>query len=129
MKIVFSDKKSGKTAQVDVPKEYETSLIGKRIGDDIEGSVVKLDGFKLKITGMSDSNGAPSRVEIDGTRKVWPLLHSGPGIKHAKKGHRARRMIRGNTLSADTVQINTIITEYGTLPLEEVFKAKPKENE
>ncbi len=129
MKIVFSDKKSGKTAQNDVPKELESALLGKKIGDEVEGSVVKLDGFKLKITGMSDSNGAPSRVEIDGTRKVWPLLSSGTGIRGAKKGFRSRRMIRGNTISTDTVQINTVITAYGTLPLEEVFKPKAKENE
>jgi small subunit ribosomal protein S6e len=126
MKIVFSDKKSGKTAQLDVPKDKESLLIGKMIGDEVDGFVIGLEGFKLQITGMSDNTGAPSRAEIEGTRKARPLLTSGPGIRKEKKGFRVRRMVRGNTVSADTSQVNTIITAYGSKPLDEFFKPKEK---
>ncbi|MDE1860696.1 MAG: 30S ribosomal protein S6e [Candidatus Micrarchaeota archaeon] len=126
MKIVFSDKKTGKTAQVEVPKDIEASLMGKTLGQELDGSVIGLDGFKLMITGMSDNTGAPSRSEIEGTRKARPLLTSGPGLRKAGKGYRARRMVRGNTISADTAQINTVISTYGTKPLDEFFKAKEK---
>lgn len=129
MKLVFSDKKTGKTAQVDVPKESEGMLIGKMMGETIDGSVGGLDGFKLQITGLSDMAGSPSRPEIEGTRKAKPLISNGPGVSHPKKGFRSRRSVRGNTVSNDTVQVNTVITEYGAKPVTELFKPKEKKEE
>lgn len=129
MKLVFSDKKTGKTAQVEVPKDREGLLLGRQMNDVVDGSVGGLDGFKLQITGLSDSAGSPSRPEVEGTRKAKPLIANGPGMKHPKKGFRSRRSVRGNTISADTAQVNTVITEYGTKPLEELFKPKEKKAE
>lgn len=126
MQIVYSDRKSGKTAQLAVAKEKEPMLIGKKIGDVIDGYAAGLEGFKLKITGLSDNSGAPSRKEIEGTRKARPLLSGGVGIRKAKNGFRKRRMVRGNTISADTAQVNTVIEEFGTRPMEELFKPKEK---
>lgn len=124
MKVVFSDKKSGKTAQLEVAKESEASLMGKKIGEAIEGAVVGLDGYVLKITGMSDNTGSPSRREVEGSRKAYVLLNRGPGIRPMKKGRRYRKLVRGNTVSADTGQINTVIIEYGTKSAEELFPKK-----
>ncbi len=129
MKIVFSDKKSGKTAQMEIAKDAEPSFMGKRIGDVLEGTSAGLPGFKLKITGLSDKTGAPSRKEIDGTRKAMPLLSHGIGMKVRTKGYRARRMVRGNTISLDTAQINTTIEEYGAMTAGELFKPKEKKAE
>ncbi len=129
MKIVYSDRKSGKTSQAEVPKESEQTLLGRKIGDEISGSAVRLEGLKLKITGLSDSTGSPSRREMEGTLKARPLLSSGAGIKGAKHGFRSRRLIRGNTISADTVQINTVITEMGSNTAEALFKPKEKKAE
>jgi len=126
MKLVFSDKKTGKTAQVDVAKDREGLLIGHQMNEIIDGSVGGLDGYKLLITGLSDSAGSPSRPEVDGTRKAKPLISNGPGMRHPKKGFRSRRSVRGNVISTDTVQVNTVITEYGTRPVEELFKPKEK---
>ncbi len=126
MKLVFSDKKTGKTAQVDVPKDREGMLIGRIMNEVVDGSVGGLDGYKLQITGLSDTAGAPSRPEIEGTRKAKTLISNGPGMRRPKKGFRSRRSVRGNTVSTDTAQINTVITEYGTRPAEELFKAKEK---
>jgi len=56
LKIVYSDRKSGKTAQRDVPKEKEVLLIGKKMKEQIDGSIIGLDGYKLEITGLSDQN-------------------------------------------------------------------------
>lgn len=129
MKLVYSDRKTGKTGQVDIAKDREGLLIGKTMGEAIDGSVGGLDGFKLQITGLSDSAGAPSRPEISGTLKTKPLISNGPGIKHPKKGFRTRRSIRGNMISSDTVQVNTVITEYGSKSAEELFKPKEKKAE
>ena len=129
MKLVFSDKKSGKTAQIDIAKESEAAFIGKRIGETIEGSVVGMEGFKLQITGLSDSVGSPSRKDIEGSRKAYALLTKGPGIVGARKGKRLRKLVRGNTISVDTGQINTVITEYGAKSADELFPKKVKAKE
>lgn len=129
MQIVYSDRKSGKTGQVTVAKEREAQLIGKKMGEIVDGAVVALDGFELKITGMSDNNGAPSRSEIEGTLKAHPLLGKGVGMRTRGKGARERRMVRGNTVSTDTVQVNTVIEKHGSKPLEELFKPKEKAEE
>ncbi|MDE1845701.1 MAG: 30S ribosomal protein S6e [Candidatus Micrarchaeota archaeon] len=129
MKIVFSDKKSGKTAQLEVPKDIEGTLLGKKIGDVVDGFAVGLEGFKLQITGLSDTSGTPSRMNVEGTRKAALLLSGGAGIRHAKHGFRARKLVRGNQITNDTQQINTFITEYGAKPLTELFVPKPKKTE
>ncbi len=126
MKIVYSDKKSGKTSQAEVPKEFEGMVIGRKIGEQIEGSAIKFDGLKLQITGLTDNTGSPSRREIDGTRKARPLLSNAPGLRHATHGFRSRRLIRGNTVSTDTAQVNTVIVEMGAATAEQLFKPKEK---
>jgi len=127
LKIVYSDRKSGKTAQVELQKENESLLLGRKIGDIFDGAAAGLEGFKLQITGLSDKMGSPSRSDIEGTRKAKPILSSGPGIILKRKGYRARKLVRGNTISADTEQINTVIVEYGSKPLDEIFASKKKE--
>ena len=129
MKIVFSDRKTGKTAQIEVPKEKEAMLLGKKIGETIDGSPVDLEGFKLEITGLSDKSGTPSRKEVDGTRKARILLSGGAGLRYTRHGFRARRLIRGRQISVDTEQINTAIVEYGAKPLDQIFKPKEKKAE
>lgn len=129
MKIVYSDAKSGRTAQSEVPKESEPMLMGRKMGETLEGALFGLEGYKLRITGLSDKTGAPSRKEVEFSRKISILLGGGPGIRRPKKGVRVRRLIRGNAIGADTAQINTVITEYGSKSADEIFpkKAKPEE--
>ena len=43
-----------------------------------------------------------------------------------EKGYRARKLVRGNTIGPDTVQINTVIEQFGSKPHEELFKPKEK---
>jgi len=129
MKVVFSDKKSGKTAQMEVPKDMEATLLGRKIGDVLDGFAFGLEGFKLQVTGLSDTSGTPSRMNVDGTRKARLLLSGGAGLKGAKHGFRARKLVRGNQITNDTQQINTFITEYGSKPLGELFVPKAKKTE
>ncbi|MEM0094969.1 MAG: 30S ribosomal protein S6e [Candidatus Micrarchaeaceae archaeon] len=128
MKVVYSNPKTGKTAQIEVQKGMEHALIGKRIGDEIDGSTIdaSLSGIKLKITGLSDKTGAPSRRDLSGTRKERMLLSGGPGIRPVRKGYRARRMVRGNMISNDTEQVNTVITDSGNVALDGLFKKVEK---
>lgn len=129
MKIVYSDKKSGRTSQLEVPKESEHMLIGKKIGEVVEATPLGLEGYKLQITGLSDKMGVPSRREVDGSRKLYILMAKGPGILGTKRGMRMRKMVRGNTVSVDTGQINTVIAEYGAKSAEELFPKKAEKTE
>lgn len=112
-KVNISDPKNGKTYSVE---SKDASLIGKKIGDYLDGSIFGLEGYKLKITGGSGFEGAPMVSYVEGSVKkyVW-----------RKKGkNRYKILVRGNTISPEIVQINMIIEEYGQKNLEEIFPKK-----
>ena len=103
-------------------------LIGRKLGETIDGTAVKLSGYKLKITGGSDKDGFPMRSDIEGTIKKRLILTRGIGFQ-AELGLRKRKMLRGNTISLDTVQINCNVTKKGNKPLEELLGKKEEKSE
>ena len=121
MKIVISDPKIGKSFGVDIPKDKESSFIGKKIGEKLEGGVVGAEGYELVITGGSDISGFPIRKDVSGPRRVGIILSSGTGFRKKGKGMREKRNVRGNIISDQIVQINTSVSQHGTKPLEELF--------
>jgi small subunit ribosomal protein S6e len=131
-KIVISEPKSRKAWQIE--KEVP-SLIGKKIGDNFEGSVIGLSGFTLQITGGSDKDGFPMRPDLLGTLRKKALLTKGIGFRGRKKikkkvfkvkGMRKRKYIRGNTISTEIIQVNCKIIEgEGDIP--KILGIKPKE--
>lgn len=124
-KLVISE--DGKSHQVEVDTAKDKKLIGLKIGDEIDASLVGLDGYKLKITGGSDKNGFPMKTDVEGPRRIKSLLSSGLGFKPKRDGQRRRKTIRGNTVSADIVQINTIVTEKGAKSIDELLGAEEAE--
>ncbi len=113
-KIVVSDPKTGKAIQKEVKGDDTRLLIGKKIGDIINGEIIGLEGYKLQITGGSDFAGFPMRKEIEGTgkKRVWVWID---------KRTRVKRLVRGNTIHEQIVQINTKIVEYGNKSFEEIY--------
>ncbi|MFB2623748.1 30S ribosomal protein S6e [Methanothermobacter sp. KEPCO-1] len=120
-KVVISDKE--KSVQMEVEPSESKALIGLTIGDEFDGSVIGLKGYKLKITGGSDKNGFPMKKTVPGARRVRSLVSGGVGYKPARKGERRRKTFRGNTVSEDIVQINTVVIQKGEKPLEELLGA------
>ena len=116
-KIVVSEA-NGKSYQLEVEN---AALIGKEIGDEINGSLIGLDGYRLKITGGSDRCGFPMRHDIYDSIKMRVLLSKGPGYKPSDKGIRKRKSVRGNIISSDIVQINTKVIESGDKPISELI--------
>lgn len=110
-KITISDPKTGKSKSVELEGAKATPLIGRKIGDIIDGSIVGIPGVKLIITGGSDKDGFPMRPDVHGGVKTRILLSGGPGFKPRNKGERRRKMVRGNTITEDTLQINMKIVE------------------
>jgi small subunit ribosomal protein S6e len=95
--------------QIRINDERTQALLGLKIGDEIDGSIIGLKGVKLVITGGSDVSGFPMRSDIPGPVKKRALLSEPPGFHPREKGERRRKMVRGNTIAPDTVQINTKI--------------------
>jgi len=124
MRIVVSDKSSGKSYQAELPAEKEAGLIGKRIGEEIEGNLVGAAGYTLEITGGSDSSGFPMRKDVQGTAKKKLLDSDTVAFKTKRKGERRRKMVRGNALSSDIVQVNMVVTKAGSAPLDQLFPKK-----
>jgi len=131
-KICINEPKTKKSWQVekDVP-----SLIGVNIGDKFDGSLIGLSGFTLQLTGGSDKDGFPMRYDLQGIARKKALLTSGPGFRSHVNGLRRRKYIRGNTISADIVQVNCKVIEgegdiammLGIQPKEKKPEEKPAE--
>jgi small subunit ribosomal protein S6e len=92
------------------------------MGDEVDGSPVGLGGYKMKITGGSDRNGNPMRGDLPGMARKRLLLSGGIGFHPRLEGERRRKMVRGNEITPDFVQVNALVTAYGEKSLGEHFK-------
>jgi small subunit ribosomal protein S6e len=123
-KLVISDPEEGKAIQYELDDAKTNALVGKSVGDVVEGDVLGLPGYKLKITGGSDASGFPIRPDVHGSGKKRILIKGPPGFKSKRKGIAKRKTVRGRELSLDISQVNMRIEEKGSTPLEElVMKA------
>jgi len=98
-----------KAFQIVLDEDKSRQLLGLRIGDRIDGSLVGLPGKMLEIRGGSDNSGFPMRPDISGGVKKRVLLSSPPGFRPKEDGERRRKTVRGNVIVEDIVQVNTVI--------------------
>ncbi len=127
-KVVISDPATGKAYQKVVSGANANKLIGKQIGDIINGTLVDLPpDYELQITGGSDKDGFPMRPDLPGTGRKRILLSGGVGYRPKEKGVRKKKTVRGRVISKDIVQINVKVVKHGKIPLEEFFKKKEEE--
>ena len=114
-KLNISDPRNGKAETVELDEPYSLSLVGKKIGDIIDGKSIGLEYGKLRITGGSDKSGFPMRPDVSGGRKVYILTGKGVGLRKikgkTKRGYRRRILVRGNVITRDIYQINMVIVE------------------
>ena len=109
-RVVISDPKTGKAYQKVITGANANRLIGKQIGDIINGTIVELPpDYELQITGGTDRSGIPMRPDIPGGGKRYVLLASPPGYRPKRKGERRRKLVRGNTITEEIVQVNAIL--------------------
>jgi len=124
-KIIISDPETGKSRSVEVEGTGAVPLISRKLGEVIDGSVVKMSGHKLKITGGTDKDGFPMRPSIHGGVRARAILSEGVGFHPSRKGERQRKTLRGNVITEDIVQINMKVTEKSKKP-EKAEKPKGK---
>jgi small subunit ribosomal protein S6e len=110
--------------QLEVEAAESKKLVGLKIGDNFDASLVGLKGYTLKITGGSDKNGFPMRKDVEGPRRIKSLLAGGIGFNPKRDGQRRRKTVRGNTISDDIVQINVIVDQKGEKNIDELLKSE-----
>jgi small subunit ribosomal protein S6e len=120
-KVVVSDE--GKSHQVIVKGHHANSLVGKKIGEEVDGIFVSLPGYKLEITGGSDIDGFAMRKDVPGISRRRLLLSKGIGFKPSDKGVRKRRTVCGNEITLGITQINMKVIKKGKEPIEQLLKA------
>jgi len=108
-KLVVGDKK-GKVVSYEVKDDKAKPLLGLRIGDVFDATLIGLPG-KIKITGGSDRSGVPMRPDVHGVVKKYVLLTKGTGLRNVRKGERKRKLVRGNVISEDIYQINAVLID------------------
>ncbi len=128
-KVVVNDTKNGKSHNVSVSGHHANSLIGKKIGDEVDGIFVSLPGYKLIITGGTDKDGFAMRYDLPGMGRRRLLISKGKGFKAREEGMRKKKSIRGNTINQDVVQINMKVVKYSSKPIENLIKAEEKSDE
>ena len=120
-KLAISDPKTGKAVQYELDDVKTNALVGKQVGDIIEGDLIGLPGYKLKITGGSDAAGFPIRPDVHGSGKKRVLIKGPPGFKPKRKGIARRKTVRGRELGLDIAQVNMRVEEKGSTELEELI--------
>ena len=121
---MISDPETGRAIQYELDDVKTNALVGMTVGEIVEGDVLGLPGYKLKITGGSDTSGFPIRPDVHGSGKKRVLIHSPPGFRPKREGIARKKTVRGRELSSGISQVNMRIEEKGSTPLEElVMKA------
>ncbi len=129
MKVVVADPKQGKCFQIEIDSMKSKPFFGMKIGNEFDGSLVGLTGFKLQVTGGTDSDGFPMRKDVHGMERKRILLSGKPGFIPSEKGERMKKTIRGNTISEDIAQLNAKVLEYGSRGIAEVLGVTEKKEE
>lgn len=126
-KVIVSDPDAGTSKVVELEESRVASLIGRKIGEVVDGAIVDLPAHKLKIAGGSDKDGVPMRPSVHGGVRRHVILSGGVGFDPSKKGERKRKTVRGNVITEEIVQVNTKIVEKPAKPAKRK-KEQPKLN-
>lgn len=127
-KVIVSDPETGTSSVVELEEARATPLIGRKIGEAIDGTVVNMPGHKAQITGGSDKDGFPMRPSVHGGVRRGVVLSGGVGFNPSADGMRKRKTVRGNIITDEIVQVNVKLVEKPK-GAKEAKKEKPKEKE
>jgi len=132
-KLILSNPEDGTAKTIALDPNIFRLFMGRKIGDEIDGSVLGYKGYKIRITGGTDKDGFPMRPDVSGARKARILIAAGIGFRgyekppskkkkrrqrRKKEGLRRRRTVRGNVISEAIAQINAVL-----VPVKEEAKA------
>lgn len=110
-KVILSDPETGKSQIIELEGSRAVPLVGRKLGETIDGASVGFGGHKLRIMGGSDKDGFPMRSDIHGGVKTRVVITGGVGFNSSGNGARRRKTVRGSIITEDIVQINMKIVE------------------
>ena len=111
MPILIVSDPNGTSQRVEIEDAQLRPLVGTRIGQIIDGTLAGMQGYKLKFTGGTDKDGVPMRPDVHGSARARIVLSGGVGYKPTDKGMNKRKVVRGNTISAETSFLNFSVVE------------------
>ncbi|MHA2252154.1 MAG: eS6 family ribosomal protein [Candidatus Kariarchaeaceae archaeon] len=120
--IVNIGQKDGNTAKVILEGESRVALYGLNVGNEFTGDLINpdLSDYTFKITGGSDEDGIPMRIDLESTSRRRLLLSGGVGYNPKAKGIRRRKLIRGSEILDDIAQLNVKVVNEGKKALSEI---------
>jgi small subunit ribosomal protein S6e len=107
--LIVSDPKSKASKAASLEGTKAQALVGKSIGEEIDGKLLGLGNVKLRITGGTDKDGVPMRFDVQGAARKRAILTGGVGYRPEVAGERQRRLVRGRTISEETLQVNSVV--------------------
>lgn len=110
-KVIISDPETGTSKVTELDESRAAPMIGRKIGEIIEGTLVDLAAHKLQIVGGSDKDGIPMRPSVHGGVRRSIVLSGGVGFNPKDSGQRKRKTVRGNVITDEIVQVNVKIVE------------------
>jgi small subunit ribosomal protein S6e len=123
-KVIISDPTTGKSAASEIEGSRAQALIGRSLGEVIDGSALGLGSNRMKISGGCDKNGIPMRPDVHGGVKKHIVLSSGPGFRQTRHGERRRKLVRGRTITDETYQINFTVSKEAAVEAKPAVQAK-----
>lgn len=122
--MVLSEPETGRAYKVALTESDMRAIVGRKIGDVVDGAAVRLPGVKIQLTGGSDRDGFPMRRDVHGTVRRRILLRSPPGFRPKERGEVRRKRVRGNVYVPEIVQVNAKVVEKGERSVEELVKKR-----
>ena len=115
-KIIISDPETGTSKTIELEETRALPLVGRRIHEVIDGSIVDLPSHKVQITGGSDKDGFPMRPNVHGGVRRKVVLSEGVGFNPQTEGGRRRKTVRGDVITDEIAQVNMKIVEKPKQP-------------
>ena len=124
-KVIVSDPQTTKATVAELEGSRAQVLVGRNIGEIVDGSQIGFGGKRLKITGGCDRDGIPMRADIHGGAKKYAVLSGGVGFRPTRFGERRRKLVRGRMITDETYQINAMIFAGEVKPAEKPIEKPP----
>ncbi len=118
--LIVSDPKAKTSKAASIEGSKAQALVGKSIGQEVDGKLLGLGNIKLRITGGTDKDGVPMRFDIQGAARKRAILSGGVGYRPTSDGERQRKLVRGRVVSEETLQVNSVVVSGTPEKSEEV---------
>jgi len=123
--LVVSDPKTKTSRATTLEGPRAQALVGKSIGEEVDGKLLGVGSVRLRVTGGTDKDGVPMRFDIQGSPRKKAILSGGVGFKPRNEGERLRKLVRGRVISEEIVQVNSVVVSG---ELEKIEKPAAKED-